>query len=380
MEEGNSRKRKAAVDDVPDSVSVKDVKAQRSDTSSEASTKEKTKNSRDGLKFHECNNEDMDFAWIGNPTHIKDGKKYYHTFMKNDQTFRCYDCAYLKPNKVNEDMYIVLINEMWECDDGKKQIQGHWIYRSSDLPKSVEMLHKSEVFLSDWKDCNPIESVVQRAPVIFSRSDPKQMNGKLLSKSKDLHICLRKLERRNGKLRFLKDIDEDVVRRILPMDSSEDDSGDFPGAPQRRYDPKLLEKAEKWIPLELRLRSWTGIKSINQRLADVPSRTEDSQVLRCNSCSNKLPQAPNPLKHDTRVTDMALSPSGIEALTCSIGGTLRLWEVESGWMKLQWKDLEETNSMDELHAVAFTHGGSRKEFSGLPVRSDCRLQVCDGWV
>ena len=58
-------------------------------------------------------------------------------------------------------MYIVLIKEMWESDDGKKEIQGHWIYRSSDMPKSVEMLHKSEVFLSDWVDCNPIESVVQ---------------------------------------------------------------------------------------------------------------------------------------------------------------------------------------------------------------------------
>ena len=76
--------------------------------------------------------------------------------------------------------------------------------------------------------------------------------------------------------------------------------------------------------------------------------------------SNKLPQAPNPLRHDTRVTDIALSPSGVHALTCSIGGTLRLWEVESGSMKMQWKDLEETNSLDELHTVAFTHGGSRR--------------------
>ncbi|EKX48326.1 hypothetical protein GUITHDRAFT_136838 [Guillardia theta CCMP2712] len=330
-DEIRSMKRKAAEDNASDSASEKDFKAKKSDAAAGAGTKEKSRSAKDALKFHESNDEGMDFAWIGNPTHIKDGRKYYHTFMKNDQTFRCYDCAYLKPNKEDEEMYIVLIKEMWESDDGKKEIQGHWIYRSSDMPKSVEMLHKSEVFLSDWVDCNPIESVVQRAPVIFSRSDPKQMNGKLLAKSKDLHICLRKLEPKSGKLRFLKDVDEDIVRRILPMDTSEDDSGDFHRQPPRDYDPQVLERAEKWIPLELRLKTWTGIKSINQ--------------------SNKLPQAPNPLRHDTRVTDIALSPSGVHALTCSIGGTLRLWDVESGSMKMQWKDLEETNSLDELHTV-----------------------------
>lgn len=275
-----------------------------------------------------------------------------------------------------------------------RQLQGHWLWRSSDLEKPPTDVGKFELLLSDWQDANPLESVVKRARVLFQAAAPPNVkaSGFSVGAKQYEYYCTKFYQVKARRIRALtekqireaqgknaqhaesnraKQFSGDATARAhgVSAHSSEQNRACSPSSNSTATKASNASRAEehkrektqcklskdkkatsmssqaeqdstRWLPLVTRAQ-WEGIQYINK--------------------SNILQRARESLTQNGPVTSLALSPSGEEVASTSMLGSISIWDVQERTPRGVYPDPLDNDRQggQECMCCAFTHNGTR---------------------
>jgi len=146
------------------------------------------------------NDEKMKYDWIGKFIREEKNKAYYQSLKvsgKNQESiiYHIGDTVYFQSE--NSLPYIAEIDSFYEDKVTKsKHVMAKWYYRSQDIiilsPKALSSIHyhqHQDIFLSETKDDNDVQSILKHVIILFSYGDDQPLIDADGFDKKDIFLC-----------------------------------------------------------------------------------------------------------------------------------------------------------------------------------------------
>lgn len=152
------------------------------------------------MKKNQLKNDDKKYNWFGKFIKEEKNQAYYQTLQITEKNkdpifYNIGDTVYFQSSSSLP--YIAEIDSFFENKlDGTMHVTAKWYYRSQDVtplsPKalsSIEHHPNHDIFLSEAKDGNDVQSILKHVIILFSYGDDKELIDAGGLDKNDLFLC-----------------------------------------------------------------------------------------------------------------------------------------------------------------------------------------------